>query len=265
MLAAPAGRVERERPGRDLRTPGLGRGGEPDLPDVVVGLEVGGGSSARRAADRAWLIISTSSSFSEAVDAFAAAGLVAPARPRLQQPVLVQQPARRAWTFRSPIRRSRTRSARADLDAGRSRDCSPSRADHQRAAVDALGGALLLPDARSGSAAAPGRRLDSRQPRPCPRRARCRRAARLPGPRSITWSEPSMMVGSCSTSTTVLPIFVRWRSTFSSRRPSRGCRPTVGSSSAVERVGQGAAERGREVDALGLATRQRSSLSSRVR
>ena len=51
-----------------------------------------------------------------------------------------------------------------------------------------------------------------------------------PGPRSMMWSAPAMMVGSCSTTITVLPAFFSRRRTASSRSLSRACSPTVGSS-----------------------------------
>ncbi len=51
-----------------------------------------------------------------------------------------------------------------------------------------------------------------------------------PGPMSTTWSASAMTSGSCSTTSTVLPLS-RSRSSRSPRRPtSLGCRPTLGSS-----------------------------------
>src|SRR6266508_2002091 len=50
------------------------------------------------------------------------------------------------------------------------------------------------------------------------------------GPTSTTWSAISMTSGSCSTTSTVLPLSRSARRRSLSRPTSRGCRPTLGSS-----------------------------------
>ncbi len=75
---------------------------------------------------------------------------------------------------------------------------------------------VSVPDAASS----PGVPSNTTVPPPVP----------APGPMSTTWSASAITSGSCSTTSTVLPLS-RSRSSRSPRRPtSRGCRPTLGSS-----------------------------------
>jgi hypothetical protein len=55
-------------------------------------------------------------------------------------------------------------------------------------------------------------------------------AVPAPGPRSTTWSATSMTSGLCSTTSTVLPLSRRRRSSSFMRPMSCGCSPMVGSS-----------------------------------